>query len=1096
MFHAKKKQPCNNQKTKMKNRSFDKPSEYYRMRRPEYFSDSETIYDVTLTKEQFAFELSQITTNQKQDEFETLCRKLAEKFIAPNLIPQVGPTGGGDGKTDSETYPVSSKISDRWFVPENGWSNDEKWAFAFSAKKTWKSKAESDIKKIIGTKREYTRIYFITNQTPSSKKKKEAQDEFIEKYKIDIILLDGTWILEKVYANNLIDIVVDSLNLSTVYLAKNTIVGQNDAGRIKKLQEIEKNIQNPNRYFEFDFQLVEDALESAVLSRKLEKSKDEIEGKFDRAFRFCKKLNLNKQWIRLHYQRAWTYLFYFDDFSAFINEFKEFKKYISKESSISEIELYINLINGIRGFGLANNKLIEFQVDLSKEKEDLYKILDEIKLQSNKPCSSLIAKLYKAIQELMDSFGEKNYDKYLIEIASYFTESVGLIDFPFDTFNKLVEEFGIIFPNNTEYDNLIDVIAAIEEKRSSELSAGHRFLTRGVQKYDAKFYKESIVFFGKAMLKLAKEESKDGLYLTLKGLGFAYGKIGLIWASNNCFISASSIAFKSWYESGILDKRVHDCVKQLANNELVIGRIPTFLVWNELLQIVSMQIEIKVESDEIPFLELIDACLSVRILNTESKVDANFTCLPDLFENQSLWLSQNASFFKLGYIETILDDYKNINIKTDTELARHFKMVASQPFRNQMLYKTNFLSGNQIQITSKILGCEFNFIFTKDIELLLVAETFAAFFESFLATSLTNVYPNTESINILLLKDINEKLFQFSTKESSSEYEIFINKLDFPIELQSSLNMKMMEFTSHILATNFFLNNIEDHIENLFKNEKLTERLALIFEHRNFTINVLGSNPKLFFEDWNKRESIKQYPTKRSIPLSYKFDNKIDPDKINSKLNFDEVGHDKRKTISIIDDKLWNKAKWQGFGAFYDPNEFGFGAFIGYENGDAGKEIFEGWIKRVGKEDNENLIKLTIIKGVSKQNPAWYKVHITANIQKDILESPERLISVMARFHKMTPNNSKNLDILESGIKRFKRIRLCPAMVSSDASQVVPYFNQSIILNSIEIKNAWEIGLHDIESSAILKDDSPIIPVDVNNAPVLELLKKRKTEID
>ena len=181
----------------MKNIKANTPSEYYKMIRPEYFSDTDIIYDAILPKEHFAYELSQITTNQKQDEFEILCRKLVEKLITPNLIPQVGPTGGGDGKTDSETYPVSTIISDRWFIPENGWTKNEKWAFAFSAKETWKSKAESDIKKIIATERKYTRIYFITNQTPSSKKKKEAQDEFIKKYGLDILILDGIWILEK-----------------------------------------------------------------------------------------------------------------------------------------------------------------------------------------------------------------------------------------------------------------------------------------------------------------------------------------------------------------------------------------------------------------------------------------------------------------------------------------------------------------------------------------------------------------------------------------------------------------------------------------------------------------------------------------------------------------------------------------------------------------------------------------------------------------------------------------------------------------------------------------------------------------------------------
>ena len=147
-------------------------SESYKMRRPEHFSDSEIIYEVQLPKEQLTFELSQISKNQKQDEFETLCRRLAEKLIAPNLIPQVGPTGGGDGKTDSETYPVSNNISDRWFIPENGWNKDEKWAFAISAKEDWKNKVKSDVKKILETKREYTRVYFMTNQTPSSKKKK------------------------------------------------------------------------------------------------------------------------------------------------------------------------------------------------------------------------------------------------------------------------------------------------------------------------------------------------------------------------------------------------------------------------------------------------------------------------------------------------------------------------------------------------------------------------------------------------------------------------------------------------------------------------------------------------------------------------------------------------------------------------------------------------------------------------------------------------------------------------------------------------------------------------------------------------------------
>ncbi|MGQ1892035.1 hypothetical protein ACT29H_16480 [Thermophagus sp. OGC60D27] len=222
----------------MKNLEIKTPSEYYRMRRPEYFSDSKVSSEVVLTKEVLAFELEKISTNQKQDLFEGFCRRLIEKVIAPNLIPQTGPTGGGDGKTDAETYPVSEEISDRWFIPENGWNKNEKWAFAISAKKEWKTKAESDIKNILSTEREYTRIYFISNQTISSKKRKDAQDKFIDKYGIDVVILDGTWLLEEVFKNNFIDITVDSLNLSSVYKNTKVLHGANDVERNKLLEEL------------------------------------------------------------------------------------------------------------------------------------------------------------------------------------------------------------------------------------------------------------------------------------------------------------------------------------------------------------------------------------------------------------------------------------------------------------------------------------------------------------------------------------------------------------------------------------------------------------------------------------------------------------------------------------------------------------------------------------------------------------------------------------------------------------------------------------------------------------------------------------------
>lgn len=1075
----------------MKNDRIKTPSEFYRVIRPEYFSDSEIIQDVPLPKEHLAYELSQITTNQKQDEFETLCRKLAEKLIAPNLIPQVGPTGGGDGKTDSETYTVSSTISNRWFVPENGWDKDEKWAFAISAKQDWKTKAKDDIESIIGTKREYTKIYFITNQTPSSKKKKDAQDKFIEKYGLDIIILDGIWILDKVYTNNLIDLVVDSLNLSNVYKISRTITGTNDAYHNKKLIELEENISNPNRYSEQDFQLVEDALEVAILSRKLEKPRDEVEGKFDRAFRFCKKLNIRKQWIRLYYQRAWTYLYYYNDYLSFIEQYIEFKKYLSEKSSIYEIELYYNLYNSLITL-LPHFDLSRAGIHLDKEREHLFSSFSQIEKNETKLNSTLVAKMFKAILNILKCIGnETSPDEYIIQLKDHFSNITGFIDFPFEKMRDIIEVYGASLPNNKELDTLFDILASISEQRSSELSAGKTFLRRGLQKYKAELYKESIVYFGKSILKLAKEESTDGFYYTLRMLSSAYHSLGLLWASNNCLVTASVISFKTWYEKGILDKKTYECVKQLAINEQFIGRLPSFLSWHELFQVISRHIDIFDDNEEISINQLMDACLSVRLLNSEYFGDDLFSQLPDLLDNKELWLTQNACLYMLGYTDLILQDYKGIDINNNQDLALYFEKAANQPFREQMVYDTNLLSGDKICISAKILGCVFNVSFQKDIELLLAAEAILAFFESFLATTLTDIYPSIEVINIEVIRNTGEKMISYSEKEASYDYKLEINNFNFPNEQRNKIWELMLEFTSRILANNFFLKNPEETLKNLFEDEQVRERTTFFFDHRNFVIDILGEKPKLFLDNWIEHKNFKDYPMTRATPLSFRQEEHTVSEEKDEKRNLNKVSHNKRKVISIIDNSLWDKASWKGFGCFHDPNYHIMGIFIGFENESAGKKIFNNWIKRFGTEDQEEVIKITIIKGIDKAHPFWYRVHIGSDINIELFGDSDLVFSP-ARFHTMNAESPSNLDNLLNLYNHLKYFYLCPARINRNLSNTEFYTEHSILKKELRVRHAWEIGLNELESVAIFENDNPIIPNDVSDAPVLDILRGRK----
>jgi len=166
-----------------KNKKFS-PSDFMRGRRPELYSDSTYTQQKILSREILEYHLHTITSRKQEYEFERFCTLLAEKELCPNLLPQTGPTGGGDSKVDSETYPVADAISASWYEGLAREASKERWAFAFSAKKKWNEKVRSDIQKIASTKRGYTVVYFITNQFVSDKKRSEMEDQDIPHFSV------------------------------------------------------------------------------------------------------------------------------------------------------------------------------------------------------------------------------------------------------------------------------------------------------------------------------------------------------------------------------------------------------------------------------------------------------------------------------------------------------------------------------------------------------------------------------------------------------------------------------------------------------------------------------------------------------------------------------------------------------------------------------------------------------------------------------------------------------------------------------------------------------------------------------------------------
>lgn len=212
------------------------PKDILKKLHPNQFSDSKTIDKIECSRELLNFTLSRLSEENKHFEFEEFIRKLLEREICPNLIDETGPAAGGDGKVDTENYPVSPKIQKFWWYGIN--NENDKWAFAVSLKKAWKQKCNSDIEKIINTKRGYSKIFFITNQAIKNDIRLTFQDEKKKQTGLDIIILDKSWILDKTLEPKNIELIKI---LKITQSLQETKIGPNDLKKQTRIEEIEKN---------------------------------------------------------------------------------------------------------------------------------------------------------------------------------------------------------------------------------------------------------------------------------------------------------------------------------------------------------------------------------------------------------------------------------------------------------------------------------------------------------------------------------------------------------------------------------------------------------------------------------------------------------------------------------------------------------------------------------------------------------------------------------------------------------------------------------------------------------------------------------------
>lgn len=304
---------------------------------PNQFSDSKIIDKIECPRELLNFHLSQLSEKNKHFDFEEFVRKLLEREVCSNLIEETGPAGGGDGKVDTENYPVSTDIQEFWWYGLNG-AND-KWAFAISLRKDWKSKCDKDIEKIVNTNRGYTKIFFITNQPIKNDKRLEYQDNKSKETGIDITIFDKTWILDKALNDKNLDL-LKIINVTQPLKEKQ--IGPNDLKKQRRIEEIEKKLQEYSSKKIINQDVIDLSTESAILSRDLEDEETIVVGKFQRALRFAREQNNIMAERNILYDLAWYYNWWINDDVNFEKYYEKYQEEVIKDKKIEEI---LNLAN-------------------------------------------------------------------------------------------------------------------------------------------------------------------------------------------------------------------------------------------------------------------------------------------------------------------------------------------------------------------------------------------------------------------------------------------------------------------------------------------------------------------------------------------------------------------------------------------------------------------------------------------------------------------------------------------------------------------------------------------------------------------------------
>lgn len=1047
------------------------------------------------------FYLNSLTNRSQEKDFEHFCKGLAELEICSNLLSQTGPTGGGDSKVDSETYPVSDSLSLSWYLGIGRTAANERWAFAISAKKDWRSKIKSDVEKIFNIDRDYKKIFFMTNQYVPDKKRAELEDLLSKQYCIDVRILDRTWILDKLFNNQRQHVAIEFFNLPNDFVDE-IKMGPLDYRRTEKLKSIEHEIETLVVRKDFNLLLVEKAIESSIISRELELPIVETNGRFNRAFNMAKLHGTNVQVKESLYQWAWTLYWWYDDIENYKKVFQDYMNIAVGSNNFFDIERLTNLWMNL--YVIFNGDL-ENEV-FKKSTDALIEEYNRLITDSERYNTALEARANFTFVKLFLGY---DAEELFLDLKSVMQESSISLDFSFNTLTKMIMELSPHLLDSSTFNELFEFIISKSGNRTQEVTSAKLLLERGKSLLEEKPY-SSIQYIGRSLIKLYKSESKEILISALFFMASSLNRVGLYWASYGYYINTYYLAFLEYIKFGNVSPYLLGASDSLRRLEINIGRIANTLEWNSLYMLSKELSNSAGYNIKSKFIEdgdrIYDGILGTFFLNMNLSDLIRITKLPDTLEVNELEMATVALKYSLGHSDPdLLNSFNN----DETSINEFMYKWYDQPANSQLSDKVILGSEDSETFQAKILGCTILIDSEVIFPCLELSQSILSCIEAFMSTSViegailcryTDIkislgYIQAESYSISFTQNELNGSINYIIKCNSFTNNSFL-------EAQRDTKEFLFNFMADFISNVFIFKDFEKQIEKLIVTDEALNR-AIEFTLSIFAVEDLFGRKRQKIDSWliadnNDYPLIRKHKLFGSVPAVINHNVDIKDLKVHYgrplDYNMESVNHQNIKMSKIINIALWDKAKWRGvlFQHAIDPSVPTVLAPL-FTNIEYGDQIFRKWIEEIGSNDIHNRIKVGVIKGIDKTNPFHYRVVFSEDLTHDIPSMKDGYIVIPSRFCVMEPTNNINLNNFIEHIKRTgENYFLTPAFINPKSSSPEIQFNFLIKKNKIDIKDAWEVGEDSWLACAITPEDTPVIPVTVKNPPVVKLIKLKK----